>query len=116
MTASAQVLLTHLRQAGATLTCSPDGRVHFAASAPLPAALLAEARAHREAIATALSSEDPVGACGTCSGGLWWRLSVMSGGPGPWQCSACCQPDPNDWIDASAVPTNVNTGATNEGQ
>ena len=35
---------------GSTPNCSFDGRVRFSCSSPLPAALLAEARHHREAI------------------------------------------------------------------
>jgi hypothetical protein len=42
VTTAAGSLIARLRQTGATLTCSRDGRVHFAA--PVPADLLTQAR------------------------------------------------------------------------
>jgi hypothetical protein len=109
VTADGMSLVARLRQAGATLTCSPDGRVRFSAPAPIDASLLAEARHHREAIARALAApadlgELPSGRCSVCCGGSYWRLSVLSGGPGPWRCMRCVPPDPADWIDGCAVP------------
>lgn len=56
MTTAALSIIARLREAGATLECKDGGRVRFSASAPLPAALLAEARKHREAIAAALTA------------------------------------------------------------
>jgi hypothetical protein len=42
--------------------------------------------------------------CPVCRCGLWWRVSVLSGGPGPWRC-VICDPAPADvWQDAQAVP------------
>lgn len=101
-------LIGRLRQAGATLMCSPDGRVRFVAPAPLPPDLLAEARQHRDDIALALTGPVdlgalPTGQCPGCGGWIYWRLSVLSGGPGPWHCERCIPPDPADWIDGSAV-------------
>ena len=55
MTAAALSIIARLQEAGATLECKDGGRVRFSAPAPLPAALLAEARKHREAIAAALT-------------------------------------------------------------
>lgn len=83
--------------------------MRFAAPTPLPADLLAEARQHRDAIARALADPAdvevlPAGRCGRCGGGPWWRLSALSGGPGPWHCERCIPPDPADWIDGCAVP------------
>jgi hypothetical protein len=52
VSAAATAIIARLREAGATLECRDGGRVRFFAPAPLPAALLAEARKHREAIAT----------------------------------------------------------------
>lgn len=102
-------LVDRLRQAGATLTLSPIGRVQFAAPAPLPAALLAEARAHRDGIAAELATEGPPGPCEACGGGQWWRLSVLSGGPGPgpWHCHHCDHPNPANWVDACSIPTKA---------
>ena len=56
MTTAALSIIARLQEAGATLECKDGGRVRFSAPAPLPAALLAEARRHREAIAAALVS------------------------------------------------------------
>ena len=97
-------LIDRLRLAGATLTCSSDGRVRFVAPSPLPTGLLAEARHHREAIARVLADEGPETACERCSGCLFWRLSVLSGGPGPWTCQPCAPPASADWIDACSLP------------
>jgi hypothetical protein len=55
--AAALSIIARLRDAGATLQCSEDGRVRFSAAAPLPASLLAEARQHRKAIAAALAAD-----------------------------------------------------------
>lgn len=108
MTAAAASLIARLRQAGATLTCSRDGRVRFAASAPLAAALLVEARKHRDAIAAELATEGPSAPCPDCGTGFWCRLSVLSGGPGPWRCERCVPPDPAHWIDACALRVRAN--------
>jgi hypothetical protein len=112
VTADAMSLVARLRRAGATLTCSPDGRVCFSAPAPIDASLLAEARHHREAIARVLAApadlgELPSGRCSVCGGGSYWRLSVLSGGPGPWRCMRCVPPDAADWVDGCAVPIAV---------
>jgi hypothetical protein len=104
VTAVAGSLIARLRQAGATLTCLPDGRVRFAAPAPLSAVLLAEAREHRDAIAVELATENPPAPCPDCGGNLWWRLSVLSGVPGAWHCEQCQPPDPDVWRDACACP------------
>ncbi len=52
----------------------------------------------------------PSEACPGCGTGVWWRVSVMSGGPGSWRCMQCLPPDPADWIDGCAVPVGVRTG------
>jgi hypothetical protein len=109
VTAAALSLVARLREAGATLSCLPDGRVRFSAAAPIDASLLAEARRHREAIACVLAGsadlgELPSGRCSACEGGSYWRLSVLSGGPGPWTCRRCEQPDPALWLDGRAIP------------
>jgi hypothetical protein len=59
VTAVAGSLIIRLRQAGATLACGDDGKVRFSAPAPLPAALLAEARKYRDDIAAALTGDAP---------------------------------------------------------
>jgi len=46
----------------------------------------------------------PRAPCPSCGAGLWWRLSILSGGPGPWTCKRCAPPDPADWLDGCAVP------------
>ena len=56
MSAAALSIIARLQEAGATLECRDGGRVRFSAPVPLPAALLAEARKHREAIAAALTA------------------------------------------------------------
>ena len=56
MSAAALSIIARLQEAGATLECKDGGRVRFSAPVPLPAALLAEARKHREAIAAALTA------------------------------------------------------------
>jgi hypothetical protein len=109
VTAVAGSLIARLRQAGATLTCLPDGRVRFAAPMPVPADLLTEARRHRDAIARLLGAPSDLGAlpaapCPDCGSSLWWRVSVLSGGPGAWHCERCQPPDPDVWRDACACP------------
>src|ERR1700722_12512765 len=109
MSAVVVSLLARLREAGATLTPSREGRVHFAAPGPLPSSLLAEARLHRDAIARLLTGSsdlgtDPSGPCPGCGAVLWWRVSILSGGPGPWHCQRCRPPAADDWTDACAFP------------
>jgi len=48
--------------------------------------------------------ELPANPCPACGAGLWWRVSMLAGGPGPWHCERCIPPDPADWIDGCAVP------------
>ena len=104
MTVVARSIIERLLEAGATLECMDGGRVRFSAPAPLPITLLAEAREHREAIAAALGlGELPTGPCPRCGRGSYWRLSVLSGGPGCWLCQQCVRPDPGDWIDGCAT-------------
>jgi hypothetical protein len=54
MTAVARSIVARLRAVGVTLTVTDAGRVRFKAGVPLPPDLLAEARAHRDAIAALL--------------------------------------------------------------
>ena len=51
--------------------------------------------------------ELPDSPCRPCGLGVWWRLSVLSGGPGPWHCERCEPPNPEDWLDGCAVPGRV---------
>ena len=51
--------------------------------------------------------ELPDSPCRLCGLGAWWRLSVLSGGPGPWHCERCEPPNPQDWLDGCAVPGRV---------
>ena len=75
MSTAALSIIARLREAGATLECKDGGRVRFSAPAPLPAALLAEAREHREAIAAALNADahKPPGAGGVV---ISWGLTA----------------------------------------
>lgn len=57
MNAVALAIIGRLREAGATLTYGDDDKVRFSAPTPIPAALLAEARSHRDAIAAALTTD-----------------------------------------------------------
>ena len=52
----------------------------------------------------------PTRPCSDCGGDVWWRLSMLSDGPGPWRCERCQPPDPDQWRDACACPvTEVQT-------
>jgi hypothetical protein len=55
--------------------------------------------------AAILSADGPSTSCRDCGANLFWRLSVLSGGPGPWTCRRCEQPDPATWLDSHALPT-----------
>ena len=106
---NAVAVLAELRQAGAVLSCEPGGRVRFTAPHPLPPDLLAEARRHKDAIARLLAvsvdgAELPRALCPACGAGTWWRVSVLSGGPGPWQCQGCEPPPAATWTDATVLP------------
>jgi 3-isopropylmalate dehydratase small subunit len=37
-------------------------------------------------------AEGPLDPCPDCGAGRRWRLSVLSGGPGPWRCQPCAPP------------------------
>jgi hypothetical protein len=93
-------LLAHARSAGAVFTVA-NGRVVVDGASRPPPDLLADLRAHKAdllALLTATAVNEPftppvVGAvvpshdapsvpCQDCGRGVWWRLSVLSGGPG----------------------------------
>lgn len=48
----------------------------------------------------------PAAPCSACGQGAWWRVSVLSGGPGPWTCVRCDPAPPEVWQDATAYPTS----------
>lgn len=50
----------------------------------------------------------PPAPCPVCGRGIWWRVSALSGGPGPWCCHRCAPPDAEDWLDGCAVPVVEN--------
>lgn len=50
------------------------------------------------------SMAEPTELCHGCGKGLFWRLSVLSGGPSAWRCQWCDSPSPDAWIDAVAMP------------
>ena len=45
----------------------------------------------------------PSGPCPGWGGGLWWRVSVLSGGPNPWLCRRCEWPNPAAWLEGHPV-------------
>jgi hypothetical protein len=105
MTAAA--VLEGLDRAGIRLALRPDGGLSMR-PAP-PPELLAEARRYRDDIVHLITlrpavANDPVSRCPFCGHNIWWRLSVLSGGPGPWQCGRCTPTDPDKWIDATVIP------------
>jgi hypothetical protein len=55
------------------------------------------------------SRELPVGLFPACGNGMWWRVSILSGGPGQWTCERCSAPGLGVWVDACAVPTANHT-------
>ena len=42
--------------------------------------------------------------CRVCGQGAWWRVSILSGGPGPWKCARCDPAPPDVWQDGHAIP------------
>ena len=44
----------------------------------------------------------PITPCSRCNDVIWWRFSVLSGGPSPWHCEWCRPPPTNVWLDGSA--------------
>jgi hypothetical protein len=118
-------LLAQAYAAGAVLTVA-DGCVVVDGASRLAPGLLADLRAHKAdllalltaitvnersspavAPAPVLSRDAPSAPCRDCGGGLWWRLSVLSGRPGPWSCERCIPPDPAGWRDACSIPTSA---------
>jgi hypothetical protein len=59
--------------------------------------------------------ELPTGPCPTCGGGYYWRASVLSDGPGLWECARCHSPDPAVWRDACAIPVAGNAHTEKRG-
>ena len=131
MSAAALSIIARLHAAGATLECKDDGRVRFSAPVPLPAALLAEARKHRESIAAALAtntvladqtaSDDPValvpriaaealdGCKATTPAATWQeqdrkRLQSVSRAIAGGYLRATLQRQPS-WADPTALPS-----------
>ncbi len=47
--------------------------------------------------------------CPGCGSGRVWRLSILSGGPGPWCCSTWASPPAHAWLDGCALPTKLRT-------
>ncbi len=92
------------------------GSLHLRPASAIPADLLGVLRTHKAELLALLTSlaNDPLAPCLNCGCGLWWRLSVTSGGPGPWRCSKC-DPAPDDvWQDATAVPVSRNCKGSGE--
>ena len=112
MTTFALSLMAELRQAGAVLTCSADRRVRFTAPVPLPPDLLARARAHRDAIADAMLSDDtavtdttpdlrPLPEPGTPARARWdaQQAQMVRG------LLDTARQRPPSWVDAAATPS-----------
>ena len=53
---------------------------------------------------TEAEDNGPCAPCPDCNCHEFWRLSVLSGGPGPWTCTNCEPPDPDVWKDAHILP------------
>jgi hypothetical protein len=119
LSGEATSLLERARAAGLALRIE-DGRLVVKGPRP-PDGFLAALRRGRDSLIRVLRAEAdnapaapssgnvcldnlPSEACPACGTGLWWRVSVTSGGPGPWRCMRCVPPDPADWIDGCAVP------------
>lgn len=119
MTGEVNGLLVRARAAGLVLRID-GGRLVVKGPRP-PDDLLTALRDGRDDLIRVLSAEAdhalarpppgnlcldnlPSEACPACGIGLWWRLSGLSGGPGPWCCKQCVPPDAADWIDGCAVP------------
>jgi len=87
-------LIASARAAGAALR----PRVWCEGADRLPTGLRAELRAREAEVLRALVVGDaameavPVAPCAACGSGLWWRVSALSGGPGPWTCRRCAPP------------------------
>jgi hypothetical protein len=124
LSGEATALLRRARATGLMLR-TEDGRLLVKGSRP-PDDLMVALRHGRDDLIRVLRAETdyalagpppgdvrldnlPSEACPACGTGLWWRVSVMSGGPGPWRCMQCAPPDPADWIDGCAVPVVVRT-------
>jgi hypothetical protein len=118
-------LLARARAAGAVLAVA-DGRVVVDGASRLAPDLLASLRAYKAdllailtanavsepfsspIVAAVVPSHDPPSVpCRDCGHGVWWRVSVLSGGPGPWHCERCQPPDPDTWRDACACPVTA---------
>ena len=109
MTAAA--LLARLTGLGVSAEVD-HGALRLRPASVIPPDLLAEVRASKAEVLALLTPPPPVdlgelpaGPCPVCGGGQWWRLSVLSGGPGRWRCERCMPPDPAHWIDGCAVPS-----------
>ena len=81
--------------------CAPQQQYHpEAMREPMPnlGGLTAPANERGMLPLTATAAIDlgalPSGPCPVWGGGLWWRVSVLSGGPNPWLCRRCEWPNP----------------------
>jgi hypothetical protein len=106
---SAAAALARLRAAGGEAVVV-DGRLKLRAARPLPDALVAEVRAHKPELLALLAANEiapdpePSTVCPACGCDLWWRVSVLSGGPGPWRCTYCDTPPRDAWQDGCCIP------------
>ena len=87
------------------------GSLRLRPASAIPADMLADLRTHKGDLLALLTrlANDPLAACPDCQCGVWWRLSIVSGGPGPWSCMRCVAAPSDAWIDGCAVPVSKTT-------
>jgi hypothetical protein len=90
--------------------CVAEQKYGTPACAATCGGVAAETSPSLDASAFPAGSDDDLGQmpscrCDHCGGGSYWRLSAVSGGPGPWICRRCYQPDPAAWLDSHTIPS-----------
>jgi hypothetical protein len=107
---TAAALLTRLAGLGVCAEAE-QGSLRLRPASAIPDDVLAALREHKAevlALLTAPAALDlgvlPTRPCSECDGRVWWRRSILSGGPSPWHCERCQPPDPDAWRDACVCP------------
>ena len=114
-------LMDRARLAGLALQAEGD-RLVVEGTQKTSVNLMAELSAHKVELIALITANDrnalgptprdrteaedngPLAPCPDCNCHEFWRLSVLSGGPGPWTCKNCTPPDPDVWPDAHVLP------------